>query len=1001
MTEAPPAQAPEGALGTLPALVLTPADHVDGLAPACEVPTTPVLLQPAPVTPFVPDIERWTPAPELPRQRPTPRPKTHSRDHSVSSIQPVAPLPPLPHPATASSEAQTKLHKISRQQVKSRVWRKWTGLEAMGSARSHASQLPSRLWVGGPPSAPSAPIRASFDVDKGSGKRVQSIGIVHANPSSENVSSVSSREGSTTTSSPRAAATSGPSASTPYLGVTSPSTLPSLLLEARRSLAPEDSISQRGSLTDEQLRQAMSAMLETDSSSRSPSESPMPSQVAGAGPSRLELPPATPGPTDTARGEGTAAVSPRPERAWAPSQLFDMAWEEPTEESESSDNPETDASMPDMLEYMQTLCLAHNDPLTNKEMRAKMRQARKWPADLRDEAVSRHDTSTRALHPHRSRLTDDTSSHVSSQPRTPSPPPENVGVGAKLRSKLATPARSEVSEGRSVPATPSRDTGTRPQVWRRRKRRAWNEAVAWSDVGDDNDEDDRLPSSSEPRVIVSPLPRDAEPELVYDMLHENQRGIVLFGVSKRFSSNVLFFTDPAPWTDAHGVDTALNTSTYQLPDSSWEWVHSTWMVDMTGDTDEDGWQYSGSFTGLQFWRRPITVASKPGFKRWWQRLHMSAHAHDLSQQAKKQDKEAERADEGLEAMMRTIRSRSLKWSGVPSMFTFVRRRRWVRLRRRVALVRLSDGVTLMTADGSTSVRPRKEVLDATLPVTEPQDEDGMPTNNLLLAKQRLHRLLPFFLIPPNQVHELLPPGSPPIYELEAWSRHFRLILEQETHLQNPFFALGWIHRWLARPDLSELTRELRDQERAYQKAYQASPKELPSVRTDWPAASELRPAAGRAAFPPVHMFTQHERTQPYSLADSLLLSAGAHSEVLPSMVRQAVVEHNFEMASLLMRLCSIDRLRVDLWLVWLGIHPWDELPAGCESDVGGPLSMLQHEWHRHREVVHRMQALGHTPTMFSPLVERILRKRIHDYTRSHAILLDVWDMIVAHVRIDD
>ena len=63
--------------------------------------------------------------------------------------------------------------------------------------------------------------------------------------------------------------------------------------------------------------------------------------------------------------------------------------------------------------------------------------------------------------------------------------------------------------------------------------------------------------------------------------------------------------------------------------------------------------------------------------------------------------------------------------------------------------------------------------------------------------------------------------------------------------------------------------------------------------------------------------------------------------------------------------------------------------------------MLQHEWHRHREVVHRMQALGHTPTMFSPLVERILRKRIHDYTRSHAILLDVWDMIVAHVRIDD
>ncbi|CAO3585068.1 unnamed protein product [Absidia cylindrospora] len=43
--------------------------------------------------------------------------------------------------------------------------------------------------------------------------------------------------------------------------------------------------------------------------------------------------------------------------------------------------------------------------------------------------------------------------------------------------------------------------------------------------------------------------------------------------------------------------TPMNPTTYQLPDPTWEWVSKEWMVDMTEDVDEAGWQYSVKFHG--------------------------------------------------------------------------------------------------------------------------------------------------------------------------------------------------------------------------------------------------------------------------------------------------------------------------------------------------------------------------------------------------------------------
>lgn len=50
----------------------------------------------------------------------------------------------------------------------------------------------------------------------------------------------------------------------------------------------------------------------------------------------------------------------------------------------------------------------------------------------------------------------------------------------------------------------------------------------------------------------------------------------------------------------------VNITNAQPPDPSWEWVWKAWYVDMSGDTDEQGWQYSFSFAssswhGTQPW----------------------------------------------------------------------------------------------------------------------------------------------------------------------------------------------------------------------------------------------------------------------------------------------------------------------------------------------------------------------------------------------------------------
>ncbi|KAJ5773554.1 hypothetical protein N7457_008450 [Penicillium paradoxum] len=124
-------------------------------------------------------------------------------------------------------------------------------------------------------------------------------------------------------------------------------------------------------------------------------------------------------------------------------------------------------------------------------------------------------------------------------------------------------------------------------------------------------------------IGTPPNGRDnTKPRSEMDILYENQRGWFVFGVPRYSHSSLLNF-DPSPWMNQDRKPSPVNITNAQLPDPSWEWTWKTWYVDMSGDTDEQGWQYSFSFASSS-WH-----GTKPWFhsfvrRRRWVRLRTKA-----------------------------------------------------------------------------------------------------------------------------------------------------------------------------------------------------------------------------------------------------------------------------------------------------------------------------------------------------------------------------------------
>ena len=85
-----------------------------------------------------------------------------------------------------------------------------------------------------------------------------------------------------------------------------------------------------------------------------------------------------------------------------------------------------------------------------------------------------------------------------------------------------------------------------------------------------------------------------------DVLWENQRGWFFFGVPLYSHSSLLNF-DPGPWVTRDRKNSPVDITNAQLPNPSWRWVWKSWYVDMSHDVDEEGWQYSFSFSRKFSW----------------------------------------------------------------------------------------------------------------------------------------------------------------------------------------------------------------------------------------------------------------------------------------------------------------------------------------------------------------------------------------------------------------
>ncbi|KAF8936204.1 hypothetical protein BGZ58_004465 [Dissophora ornata] len=114
--------------------------------------------------------------------------------------------------------------------------------------------------------------------------------------------------------------------------------------------------------------------------------------------------------------------------------------------------------------------------------------------------------------------------------------------------------------------------------------------------------------------------KDPEPEgdFVYEILYQHQRGAFFLG-TPNFSSKSLLPVDPDEWTNQDFKTSAMDTSDFAVPDPSWEWVHKSWLVDMTGDVDEDGWEYAMTFHGSP-WHGNYEVFRSFARRRRWIRL---------------------------------------------------------------------------------------------------------------------------------------------------------------------------------------------------------------------------------------------------------------------------------------------------------------------------------------------------------------------------------------------
>ncbi|CDU24545.1 uncharacterized protein SPSC_04046 [Sporisorium scitamineum] len=605
------------------------------------------------------------------------------------------------------------------------------------------------------------------------------------------------------------------------------------------------------------------------------------------------------------------------------------------------------------------------------------------------------------------------------------------GDGASLHRKSSIVDRSLLSSRNSI-----RKYFHAPNMIKRRRRKKWEAEMAALERTAD-EEARKADSDAELDAMLAKYAQQQAPsdatkvKYEFDVLYENQRGLLVFGIPK-FSPRTLFQWDPSPWTSASGKKSAYNIANAQLPDPSWEWAYSEWLIDMTGDVDEAGWQYSGNF-GRRFWPNVHFPHGRLGLPKTGADGIREMNARLAEKQRKRQEKEDTKEDGGFEAIKRSARARSSKWMGTWDAFTFVRRRRWIRLRRRKPLAGATKtgeaAATPGTASsptqelgvpeaagksslfsGKNGVKPGQSdderQVESSFGGSDESDsassEDdpmlyasafGRPSGFLPrrlpghmangshparskdpLSRRRARKHAQEFTGTIRELKSLLPSiiamdreakvsRTPTGLSASQNSYKWAMLKIKNVDARNPFISWYFVKHRLQDEDMAFAATTLRSMERKFQqrqlaairKRGETAPKghgqsshppipsnfvaQFKSIRFDGLTPSLTPDSAGSGPSP--NAADNCGATISVSASSTRLLEPFAASpQKGHELSHEALIEINFARVLRVLRACKVDRQRMSLWKLWLGVITLDMLMETARREDLAALGLL-------------------------------------------------------------
>lgn len=547
-----------------------------------------------------------------------------------------------------------------------------------------------------------------------------------------------------------------------------------------------------------------------------------------------------------------------------------------------------------------------------------------------------------------------------------------------------------------------------PNVLKRHRRKKWEAEMDAFERAAEAEANKADPDAELDQMLAKhaqqQAPSDAgKVKYEFDVLYENQRGLLVFGIPK-FSPRTLFQWDPSPWTAANGKRSPYNIANAQLPDPSWEWAYHEWYIDMTGDVDEAGWQYSGNF-GRRFWPNVHFPHGRVGLPKTGVEGIKEMNARLAEKERKRTEKEEQKEDGGFEALKRTARARSSKWTGSPDAWTFVRRRRWIRLRRRKPLFGAHAGKTPTTEGQEKAASPAQELglpdLGGKAPLSPgkmgvkpgPSDDENIGESPLggsdesdlssseddealyapafggssgflprrlpgglsngadptkakdPLQRRRARKHAREFTGTIRELKSLLPSivamdrkagtRGPTGLTASASSYKWAMLKINRVDARNPFISWHFVKHRLQDEDMAFAASTLRTMERKYQQRQLAAVRKKDEAQSDVgatsshpPIPSKLLDSSRSIRFGDGEPCTglkagNDETSRPATLGlqEPFAQSPAEGHE----LTREALVEINFARVLRVLRACKVDRQRMDLWKLWLGVITLDSL----------------------------------------------------------------------------